>query len=98
MQIPNNIKVGWRNYTIEFVDEIDEDLSNGEINFNEQNIKINKNIKSIDEKNFTLLHEIIHGIFYSQGHSEWNDNEDLVDAISEGLFQVIKDNPKLFKN
>ena len=45
MQIPNNIKIGWRNYTIEFVDEIDEDLSNGEINFNEQNIKINKNIK-----------------------------------------------------
>jgi Zn-dependent peptidase ImmA (M78 family) len=98
MQIPDTIKIGWRDYCIEFVDEIDEDLSNGEISFNEQKIKINKNIKSIDEKSFTLLHEIIHGIFYSQGHSEWNDNEDLVDAVSEGLFQVLKDNPELFKN
>jgi len=99
LKIPNNIKIGWRDYTVEFIEErIDEDeeLLDGEIDFSNHIIYINNDLLNEDEKIVTFLHEMIHGIFYSQSHLEWGDNEELVGAVSEGLFQIIKDNPRLF--
>lgn len=98
MKIPQNIKIGWRNYIIKMCEEIrDEngDLLNGQIDFTNHIICIDKNI-NIDEQVVAFLHEVGHGIYKSQCHSEWGDNEDLVEAFSEGLFQLMRDNPKLF--
>ena len=101
MKIPNNIKIGWRDYTVEFIEErIDEDeeLLDGEIDFSNHIIYINNDLLNEDEKIVTFLHEIIHGVFQSQGHSEWGSNEDLIEAVSEGLFLVMKDNPRVFSD
>lgn len=99
MKIPASVRIGWRDYTIEFGEERRNDKGtplNGEIDFTNHIIYIDKNIVSNDEKILTFLHEIVHGIFYSQGHLKWADNEELVSAVSEGLFQLMNDNPKLF--
>ena len=48
----------------------------------------------------TLLHEIIHAILYSAGYSNLDDeehDEKFVDAIANGLYTVIKDNPELIE-
>lgn len=98
MKIPSSVKVGWRNYSIEFGEErrnIKGEPISGEIDVLNHIIYIDKNIYD-KEKVLTFLHEVVHGIFYSQGHLKWSDNEELVSAISEGLFQLMNDNPKLF--
>jgi len=98
MKIPKQIKIGWRNYTIQSIeDKRDEkgDLLNGEIDYVNHIISIDKNLLE-DEKILTFIHEMIHGIFHNQGNLKWRDNENLICAVSEGLFQIIKDNPKVF--
>jgi Zn-dependent peptidase ImmA (M78 family) len=100
MKIPKTIKIGWRTYTIKFVEQWRDEtgeLLDGFIDFNDHIIYINDNLNE-DEKVVTFLHEVEHGIFYSQGHLEWSENEELVTSISEGAFQLMKDNPKMFSD
>lgn len=98
MKIPATVKIGWRNYTIKMVEERRDEtgqILDGEIDFANQLIYIDKN-QNMDEQIVAFFHEVIHGIFKNQCHSDWGNNEDLVEAISEGLFQLMLDNPKLF--
>ena len=99
MKIPKTIKIGWRNYTVKFVEGIRDEkgeMLDGEIDFSNHIIYINDNLNE-EEKEVVFLHEITHGIFNDKCHSEWQDNEDLIETISEGIFQLMLDNPKLFK-
>jgi len=99
MKIPKTIKIGWRTYKVEFVDERRDETGNlldGQIDYSNRIIYIDKNLPNEDEKIVTFLHEIVHGIFNSKNHPEWDDNETLVEAVSEGIFQIMKDNPKIF--
>lgn len=98
MNIPDKVKIGWRNYAI----QLDEHRTGanggdlyGEIKY-EQNIIYLYDKLEHDEQAVTLLHEIIHGILYMMG-SELRDNEMLITGLSENLYQVIKDNPEIFK-
>jgi len=98
MKIPQNVKIGWRDYIIKSCeDKRDEggNLLSGEIDYTNHIISIDKNL-SEDEKIVTFIHEMTHGIFHNQGNLKWRDNENLICAVSEGLFQVIKDNPGIF--
>lgn len=101
MEIPNTIKIGWRTYTIKFVDDGIRDkkgnLLDGQIDFANRIIYIDSNIVYEDERIVTFLHEVVHAIFNNYCNSKWNDNEDLVECVAEGLFQLVRDNPKLFK-
>lgn len=98
MKIPETVKIGWRNYTVKMIDERRDEtgqILDGEIDFSNRIIYIDKT-QNIDEQIVVFLHEVVHGIFKSQCHSDWGDNEDLIEAVSEGIFQLMKDNPKLF--
>jgi len=98
MKIPNNVKIGWRNYTVKMVEERRDETGqvlDGEIDFVNHIIYVDKTQDS-DEQIIAFLHEVVHGIFNAQCHSDWRDNEDLVEGISEGLFQLMKDNTKIF--
>lgn len=98
MKIPESVKIGWRNYIVKTVDERRDDKGDylsGQIDFNTHIIYLDRNLND-DEKAVAFLHELIHGIFNSHCHSDWTDNEDLVESVSEGLYQIMKDNPKLF--
>jgi len=99
MNIPETVKIGWRNYLVAACtnrkDALEEVVA-GEIDYDNHIIYLDETIVQPHQKQLTLLHEIIHGIFQYQGHTEWRKNEELIEAISEGLMQVILDNPKLF--
>lgn len=97
MTIPESVKLGWRNYRIlqdEHRCSEEGDLS-GEIDYANSVIYIYDKL-SEDEKCVTLLHEIIHGIFYLSGRKKQMNDEPLIECLSENLYQVIKDNPGMF--
>jgi hypothetical protein len=100
VNIPEKVKIGWREYQVaqeehRNADDGKNDLW-GEINYDRNKIYIyDKQPEEV--KPVTLLHEIVHGIFYLSGHSEWRDNEDLVNCVAENLYQIILDNPEMFK-
>jgi len=99
MNIPELLKIGWRKYKIEQESEKknnEGDILLGEISYTNNTIYLNKEFGR-EQLELTLLHEVIHGIFHKQGHSEWCENEDLVDGMAEGLYELIIDNPSLFK-
>ena len=94
MQIPEKIKIGWRTYSIEQGERRfgsnGGDLY-GEIQYEKGEIYLYEG-QSEENKWVTLLHEIIHGIFFMTGQSEYRGNEDLTTLLSENLYQVLKDN------
>jgi len=55
---------------------------------------MSEDIKKEDIFNITLLHEIIHGLFYSMGKSDSHD-EELIEGLARGFYMFLKSNPKL---
>ena len=45
----------------------------------------------------TLMHEILHAIFWSYGVKDIDDEERTITGLAVGLSQVWQDNPKLYK-
>jgi Zn-dependent peptidase ImmA (M78 family) len=99
MTIPDKVKIGWRDYEVKQSENktaADGNELLGQIDYDYNKIYIwEKQPEEI--KPCTLLHEILHGIFFISGHDEWRTNEELVECITENLYQVIKDNPEVFK-
>jgi Zn-dependent peptidase ImmA (M78 family) len=99
LNIPEKVKIGWRSYTVTQGEH--KTGSNGgdlygQIEYEKRQIFIYAKIDD-DEKSVTLLHEIAHGILFNMG-SELRTDENFITAFSENLYQVIKDNPSLFKD
>lgn len=91
MQIPEKIKIGWREYTVEKGEKRfcqSGDLC-GEIDYGAKVIYLYEGLDNEEMAN-TFLHEIIHGIFEYMGREQ---DEGLVVALTEGLYQVLRDNP-----
>jgi hypothetical protein len=99
MKIPEQVKIGWRNYKVEQGEHRAADNGGdlyGEIQYEKSNIFLYDKLPE-DEKCVTLLHEILHGIFYITGHKDLRENESIIECISENLYQIIRDNPEMFK-
>jgi len=97
MNIPEKIKIGWKDYTIEKTDVSEKLLLNGaicygEIEYDDQIIRLNNSF-SDEQKELTLIHEMLHGIsnMYTLDMSE-----DVVTKLANALYITIKDNPNLF--
>lgn len=67
----------------------------GVINYDDGTIAISKNEENT--KPVTLMHEAVHGILYSRGFNDESMDEKLVDGVSRGVIQLIRDNPQLIK-
>lgn len=96
MVIPDNVKIGYKDYKVTMVDGhvIDDNkVCYGCIEYNDSNINISKQY-SIDQQKCTFLHECIHGI---DDVVEIGLDEDQVRQLAKGLYQFIKDNPEIFK-
>ena len=98
MNIPGKIKIGWKDYTIEKTDVSEKlllngDICYGEIEYDDQIIRLNNSF-SDEQKEATLIHEMIHGIsnMYTLDMSE-----DLVTKLANALYITIKDNLSIFK-
>lgn len=90
LKIPKKIKIGGHLILIDF----SNDISNmGEYRSGKQEIKIYKDNCSSQQEE-TLLHEIIECINY---HYELKLSHWKIQVIGTVLYQVIKDNPEIFK-
>ena len=70
----------------------------GCIDYRKKIIKINPDISEDQEIQQTLWHEIIHGIMHERNLDLLKtDEETCVDELSKGIYQVILDNPEIFK-
>lgn len=82
-------------YEIKELDIIDENPDVlGQITYQKQLIEIKKTLPR-DMKNTTILHEILHGILFHSGKQELNKNEDLIESLSNSIYQILKSNKKL---
>jgi hypothetical protein len=99
LNIPNKVKIGWRTYDIEQGEhrsaECGGDLY-GEIRYEQNKIYLYDK-QDEENKKVTLLHEILHGIAYMIGNDEFRKDEGLITALSESFYQIMKDNPEIFK-
>lgn len=71
---------------IEIEDNFDLDVHFGQIDYKKCEIRINKSLSS-DGKHEALCHEIIHGIFVHLGFNKFSQDEHLVQALGNAIFQ-----------
>jgi hypothetical protein len=96
MNIPEKIKVGYREYKLEKWKQTvaNANDAHGQFFAKEGIIGYTEEEKGISHAN-TLLHEILHAIVY-QWNIELGDKEEpVVNGLTNGLTTVLIDNPKL---
>jgi len=95
MNIPEKIKIGSLNYTVEVTEHIKcgQDTY-GEIFTNDLEIRLRP--VALERQKFALVHEILHGILDNLGYV--NQEEEYVHKLGAALYQLIVDNPDLFGN
>lgn len=93
MEIPKNLKIGGKVYTVDITDNLTLGSANctGEIIYDDLIIRIRPAAKARMES--TFIHEMIHGIFDHLGYCE--QDEKSVDELANALYAVIVDNPEL---
>ncbi|MDI6617889.1 MAG: hypothetical protein QME45_04315 [Clostridiales bacterium] len=96
MNIPDKIKIGFKDYEVQKVKGNvidDKDICYGVIHYDDCFIEIST-IYSDDTQKCALMHEVIHGIddIFDIGLEEKQ-----VQQLAKGLYEVIKDNPGIFK-
>lgn len=96
LKIPGNIRIGGVDYKVDTQPNLRRGygLLYGEISFDECCIHLSQTDGAGTERQkITLLHEILHGILWHYWSGEEIENEEeIVTAISKGLYQVLKDN------
>lgn len=99
MKIPKTLKICGMNWAV----EVNRDVANegqcyGSMHFTYQKIYLDPNTTPQKHEQ-TLLHEILHTAWANHGlgqRKELKDfEEQIVDALSQGLYQVLKDNDML---
>ncbi len=96
MNIPEKIKIGYKDYEVKKVNDklFDNDtLCYGVIHYNVGLIEISS-IYSEDTQKCALLHEILHGI---DDIFDIGLHEEHIVKLAKGLYQVIKENPEVFR-
>lgn len=95
MNIPNQLKIGGITYDVIYPIKMREDDLMAEISYLEGTIEINPRLKR-DIKEQMFIHEMVHGILNCIG-SDLRDDERFVDGFGQIFYQVLKENPGLFK-
>lgn len=99
MHLPTNLKIGGFDWTVEKNAHVSTEGSTfGSTHTNTQKIFLDPG--TTDQKNAqTLLHEVIHAVTWQSGLSrrleKFEDRkleEEIVQSISMGLYQVLRDN------
>ena len=96
MNIPEKIKIGYRDYKLEEWKQTvaTANEAHGQFFSKEGIIGYATDEKGVSHAN-TLLHEILHAIVY-QWNIELGDKEEpVVNGLTNGLTTVLVDNPKL---
>lgn len=87
--LPEKISILGLVYDVREVEVVDK--SNpcyGEINYQDQVIKIDKGLTS-ERKGMVLMHEVLHGVLEAIGQNELNNDENAVQSIASALYHVL---------
>ena len=102
MKIPSTLKIGGHQYKIVFPYVFTERFDRcGDHDFSTKTIRITESDGDIKRANsgivVTLIHEILHAIDQTTGHDMFrgNEGEKHIEALSEGIYQVLINNPEL---
>lgn len=97
MNIPSKVKIGYKDYTVNKIDDTvvtDDIICYGNIDFNKSIINIST-LHHEEQQKCTFIHECLHGI---DEIVEAKLTEDQVRLISKGLYDFIKTNPDVFES
>ena len=90
MSIPKEIKIGGMQYAVTEKDTVDNNAQcYGVCVYHDTHIEIKKEL-SAERKEQTLIHEMMHGVFFESGFED--HEEEVVNRVSAVLYQVLKDN------
>lgn len=99
MKIPESVRINGIEYPVRYVTELNDGahICNGRVYFNTCEICLNPNTQGHEKECVTLLHEILHVLLYN-GRIEMpdDDEEDVVEVLSNGLYQIFQDNGRRF--
>lgn len=98
MNIPDKVKVAGYIYNVERPESSfleDGSALDGVHRAADQVIKVVQS-GTDDYQNTVFLHELLHAIIYA--YTPDAQDEEFVEQVSKGLYQVIKDNPEIFKS
>lgn len=94
MKIPDSVRIGGVEYPVSIKDNIRHDnaLAYGHIDWDNCMIELSGTDGTAHEKRcMTLWHEILHGIAH-HANLEIEDEENVVDTLANGIYQVLQDN------
>ena len=102
MRMPSTLKIGGHQYKVVFPYVFTERKDrNGDCDFSGKVIRIVEFVEGEKRSNSaivtTLIHEILHAIDNVTGQNMFdvNNGESMADGLSEGIYQVLIDNPEL---
>jgi Zn-dependent peptidase ImmA (M78 family) len=73
---------------VECEDKFNTDCHFGQIDYKNCEIRINKDMAEENKKE-TLCHEIMHGIFVHLGYNDYANDEQLVQALGNAIYQTF---------
>jgi hypothetical protein len=71
---------------IECEDKFNVDMHFGQIDYRSCEIRINKDMTE-ESKKETICHEMVHGIFIHLGYNDYAQDEQLVQALGNAIYQ-----------
>jgi hypothetical protein len=89
-KIFSSYEVGGRTVSVEKVAKFDSGDRVGDWNADHSVIRLQTKDMSEDSLNQNFWHESFHSILDTYGHSELSADEEFVERISQGIWQVIK--------
>jgi hypothetical protein len=98
VEIPNKVRIGSVDYEVTVEDKtivLDAVQCKGKIDYEYHKINIDSSIQDKQSQEITFLHEVLHGIIRDR-NLEVENEELVVEEISRGLHQVIRDNTHIF--
>lgn len=100
MNIPKKIKIGCYDYKVNMTAKnllLNNVLCYGLIDYDFHTIEINSKEQDEQGQFQTFLHELMHAIVRDKNLA-LEDEELVVDEISKGLYEILKNNRNLFKD
>lgn len=98
MKLPNKVRIGGVEYPVVYKPYLNDgsNLAYGHIDYEKSLISLSETIELGDEKKCIVLwHEILHGIRNHAG-LEIENEEEVIDMFSKGIYQVLQDNANRF--
>lgn len=92
---PKKIKIGPYDYAVVILDKSEARGNYGAFVSEDQEIRLRDSFRSPHMMADTLLHEVLHGVWFVHGIVARDGEERIIGQMATGLTQVLRDNPDL---